>query len=105
MFFSGPQEALEYLNKSSEQPFIILSDINLPWKGEIDLRKELRSSDNLGIKCLPFIFYTCTPSDKITMGVYSDGVQGFFVKSFKIEDGARVLGNIFNYWKDAYYPA
>lgn len=41
-FFGGAQQALDYLNTTEEQPFIILSDINLPGMSGLELKKYIQ---------------------------------------------------------------
>ena len=104
LFFTEGSAVLDYLNKGEGQPFLIFSDLNLPRTNGVDLRREMKASDNLQIKCLPFIYYTGTPSFKIGLEAYGDCIQGFFIKPARLEEGARVLKNIISYWKDSYYP-
>ena len=53
IFFSEGEKALDYLNTTTEPPFLILSDINLPKLDGIALRRKLKTDARLSNKCIP----------------------------------------------------
>lgn len=102
-FFDGIK-ALEYLTHSSEQPFLILSDINLPKLSGIQLREKIHNNEQLRLKCIPYLFFTTTANHQDVLDAYSQSVQGFFTKPSTYADLLRVMKNIIEYWKDCHAP-
>ena len=80
IFFSDGHKALEHLIASKEKPFLILSDINMPKINGFELRDKIQTSDELSLKCIPYLFFTTASTNQIVIDAYSKAVQGFFVK-------------------------
>jgi CheY-like chemotaxis protein len=102
-FFDGIQ-ALDYLTNSAEQPFLILSDINLPKLNGIDLREKIHNNEQLRLKCIPYLFFTTTANHRDVVSAYAQSVQGFFTKPDSYRGILRVMRNILEYWKDCHAP-
>jgi DNA-binding response OmpR family regulator len=58
IFFSDGQTALDYLTTTTELPFLILSDINMPRLDGFALREKLHTDAGLHIKCIPYLFFS-----------------------------------------------
>jgi CheY-like chemotaxis protein len=103
-FTNGP-EALAYLTGSSEQPFIIFCDINLPKQTGIEFKKKIDSDPTLRKKSIPFLFYS-TSADRgsVTKAYTEMTVQGYFEKPGTLEETTRVLQLIFSYWQLCKHP-
>jgi CheY-like chemotaxis protein len=56
MFFDDGNAALNFLMKTEVEPFIILSDINMPKLNGIDLREKIHKNEQLRFKSIPFLF-------------------------------------------------
>jgi CheY-like chemotaxis protein len=54
IFFSDGLSALEFLTKGDTNPFLILSDINLPKLTGIELRMKLKVDADIHLKCIPY---------------------------------------------------
>src|SRR5580698_6153107 len=80
IFFHDGNEALEFLNKTETQPFLILSDINMPKINGFELRNKIFTNKQLQTKCIPYLFFTTSASKKSVIDAYAMSVQGFFVK-------------------------
>ena len=83
-FFDG-EKALAYLSTSKDQPFLILSDINLPKLNGFKLRDKIHSNEQLRLKCIPYLFFTTTAEQKHVIDAYSKSIQGFFIKPHSFE--------------------
>src|SRR5688572_1591255 len=86
LYFGDGVTALEYLTTSTVEPFIILSDINMPKLNGIELREKIQNNEDLRIKCIPYLMFSTTTEQKHVVDAYSRSVQGFFVKPSKYED-------------------
>src|SRR6476659_3376896 len=80
IFFNSGQHALDFLLKTEEIPFIILSDINLPILSGFDLRNKLRIDVQLAIRCIPYLYLSTSATPQMIMEAYSASSQGFFMK-------------------------
>jgi CheY-like chemotaxis protein len=56
-FFNGSQQALDYLLTTEEQPFIILSDINMPGMNGLELKKILSKTPTWQPKEFPLFLF------------------------------------------------
>ena len=80
----------EALNKLSQQPDIILLDINMPDMDGISLCKNIRNF----IAC-PILFLTANANDKDKIKGFSAGGDDYIVKPFSIDElGARVSAHL-----------
>lgn len=104
LFFLNGLDAHEYLVSSNDQPFVILSDINLPKLNGFELREKVHNNEQLRLKCIPFLFFTTSADQRNVIDAYSRSVQGFFTKPFEYAEILRVVRNIIEYWKDCHSP-
>ena len=104
VFFSNGQEALDYLNSTDRNPFLILSDINLPKLNGFELRDKIRLDAKLQTKCIPYLFFSTTTNQKAVVDAYSLSVQGFFVKPNKVDELEKVIKIIMDYWMHCVAP-
>ena len=103
-FFTNGVDAFNFLEKTKERPFLILSDINLPKITGLELREKIHNNEDLRLKCIPYLFFTTAVDQKNVIDAYSKSVQGFFTKPPTIDDLTRVIRNIMEYWKDCHSP-
>ena len=104
ILFGDGFAAFEYLKTSHHQPFLILSDINLPALSGFELREKVQNNEDLRLKCIPYLFFTTAADQRTVIDAYSKSVQGFFTKPNRYADLYRVLRNIVEYWKDCQSP-
>ncbi len=64
VFYKDGNEALEFLNKTDVQPFLILSDINMPKINGFELRNKVFTNEQLQTKCIPYLFFTTSATKK-----------------------------------------
>ncbi|MEX2232279.1 MAG: response regulator, partial [Cyclobacteriaceae bacterium] len=55
IFFSDGNDALKYLDTTEEQPFLILSDINMPKMDGFEVRNKIWTNEKLSLKCIPYL--------------------------------------------------
>ena len=105
IFFVDGEKALEYLvEKSNVEPFLILSDINMPKLNGIELREKINNNEDLRIKCIPYLFFTTSSEQKYVVDAYSKSVQGFFIKPPSYAKLKRIIKIIVEYWQDCESP-
>jgi len=104
IYFHDGNEALAYLNKSDVQPFIILSDINMPRISGFELRNKVFASEQLQTKCIPYLFFTTSANKKSVIDAYTLSVQGFFVKPASMQALENTIRKIVEYWQECIAP-
>ena len=104
IFFNDGLRAYEYLTSSTDQPFLIISDINLPKLSGFELKEKVHNNEQLRLKCIPYLFFTTAADQQSVIDAYSKSVQGFFTKPDKYSEILRVIRNIIEYWRDCNSP-
>lgn len=104
IYFGDGLLALEYFTNSKAQPFIIISDINLPILNGFALREKIHNNEQLRLKCIPYLFFTTAVDQRTVIDAYSHSIQGFFTKPASYVELVRVVRNIVEYWKDCHSP-
>jgi len=104
LFFENGPQLIHYLGSTSEQPFLILCDVNLPIMNGIEIRNFIQSSPELKQKAMPFIFFTTSGSPELVLAAYKGSVQGYFKKPHNFEDIKFRLASIVDYWRSCLRP-
>lgn len=105
IYFLDGNEALAYLNKSDVQPFLILSDINMPMISGFELRNRVFTNEQLQTKCIPYLFFTTSANKKSVIDAYTMSVQGFFVKPNSMQGLENTIRKIVEYWQECIAPS
>jgi CheY-like chemotaxis protein len=105
LFFDNGQDALDYLQGPGIEPFLILSDINLPKLNGFELRERIFTNQELSKKCIPYIFFTTSASRESVINAYAFSAQGFFIKPTRFSELQDVITSIITYWKKCYSPS
>jgi CheY-like chemotaxis protein len=105
IYFADGNEALEYLNKSEVQPFLILSDINMPRINGFELRNKVFTNEQLQTKCIPYLFFTTGANRKAVTDAYAMSVQGFFLKPSSMTGLENTIKKIIEYWQECIAPS
>jgi CheY-like chemotaxis protein len=98
-FFDRAQQALDYLTSTEEQPFIILSDINMPGMSGLSLKKHLQDDPYLASKGVPFVFISTNATPVSVRHAHALSVQGYFEKPQSVEGIKGMLRILFDYWE------
>lgn len=104
IFFRDGEEALEFLTLTAIEPFIILSDINMPKLNGLELMEKIHTNEDLRIKCIPYLFFSTSSEQKYVVDAYSKSVQGFFVKPYSFEELKQTIKIIVEYWQKCESP-
>ena len=103
-FFKEGTSVLAYLRTTTDKPFIIITDINMPMMNGLELKAEIHKDDYLRKKSIPFIFLSTTDGSRIIDKVYQLEVQGFFQKEFSYEAVSNQIKLIIDYWSKCKHP-
>lgn len=105
VFFDDCDEAYNYLMSTTQKPFVIISDINLPRLNGIELKKKIDSTDALRRKAIPFIFLTTADNQSTVDRAYEvSNIQGYFRKGVLLEEIRENIRCIVSYWTAALHP-
>src|SRR5688500_10079001 len=105
IYFIDGNEALEFLNQTDVQPFLILSDINMPRINGFELRNKVFTNEQLQTKCIPYLFFTTGANKKAVIDAYALSVQGFFLKPNSMEGLEETIRRIIEYWQECIAPS
>ena len=105
IYFSDGHKALEYLITTDDQPFLILSDVNMPKLNGLELRRKIHENEKLSLRCIPYLFFTTSANNKSVLDAYSMSVQGYFMKPSKVSDLENTIRKIVDYWLECYAPS
>jgi CheY-like chemotaxis protein len=103
-FFADGYQALEYISDGDVQPFLILSDINMPKLNGFELRRKIHNNEELRIRCIPYLFFTSGADRQAVTDAYSMSAQGFFIKPNRFEQLENTIRKIIEYWLECYAP-
>ncbi|MEB2786369.1 response regulator [Algoriphagus persicinus] len=104
IFFDDGEDALEYLIETDVEPFLVLSDINMPKLNGLELREKVHNNEDLRLKSIPYLFFSTSAEQKHVIDAYSRSIQGFFVKPNGFENLKRMMMKIVEYWQECESP-
>jgi CheY-like chemotaxis protein len=105
VWFVNSADAFAYLKTTSEQPFLIMSDVNLPGENGIEFKWRIDADPQLRQKSIPFVFYSTAVNQKAVNDAYTKmTVQGFFQKSSRYEEAKSHIKLIYDYWQVCRHP-
>ena len=105
IWFQNCDDAFSYLKETSEQPFIIFCDLNLPGLGGIECKRQIDEDKALRKKSIPFIFHSTTVDQKSVNEAYTKmTVQGFFQKKNSYNALKETIKLIVAYWEECKHP-
>ena len=102
--FEDGSVALEFLEKTRKQPFLILSDVNMPRLNGIELLRKIHENEALRKKSIPFIFLTTTANQSEVRQAYDMTVQGYFIKGTSVQRLERSAKLLLDYWTACIHP-
>jgi len=103
--FDTCSKAFDYLIHTTDHPFIIISDINLPIKNGLEFKRQIDEDPLLRSKSIPFVFFSTTNDKKAVDIAYKEmTVQGFFQKPTTFQDLKRIIRLLFDYWQECKHP-
>ena len=105
IYFENGLDAYAYLTETNKSIFIIFSDVNLPGRNGLDLKKDIDNDPLLRTRSIPFIFYSTTARREQINEAYSEmTIQGFFKKENSLADAKEMIATILAYWRLCKHP-
>lgn len=104
VIFKNGKEAEAYLRTTTQRPFLILCDINMPVMTGLELRATIENDPVLKEKSIPFIFLSTTGNPHMVRQAYNLTVQGFFQKKNNLHELTNELKMIIEYWRACLHP-
>ena len=105
IWFQNCDDAFSYLKTSSEQPFIIFCDVNLPGLSGIECKRQMDDDKALRKKSIPFVFHSTSINQKTVDEAYTKmTVQGFFQKKSTYSELKETIKLIVAYWEECKHP-
>ena len=104
VYFENCTVALAYLLALKEQPFLILSDINLPGMSGPEFKTQINDNELLRKKSVPFVFLSTAAERYGVEKAYETMVQGYFIKPFKPAELTRLISVMLEYWNLCVHP-
>lgn len=100
LFFSDSTEALEYIRRPEVEPFIIISDINMPKLGGFELRNIIIEEEILADKDIPYIFISNAADEYSVKQANKLSIQGYIHKGNDYNKYKEKIKNLVDYWKE-----
>jgi CheY-like chemotaxis protein len=105
VWFKNCDEAFSYLKTTSEQPFIIFCDVNLPGLNGIECKRQIDGDKELRKKSIPFVFCSTAVDQKTVDEAYTKmTVQGYFQKKNTYAELKETIKLIVAYWEECKHP-
>lgn len=104
VFFGDSVKALEYLTNTDIEPFLVLSDINMPKLNGMELREKIHNNEDLRLKSIPYLFFSTSAEQEHVINAYSRSIQGFFVKPHSYDKLKATIVKIVEYWQECESP-
>ncbi len=100
IFFSDSTEALDYIRRPEIEPFIIISDINMPKLGGFELRNMILEEEVLADKDIPYIFISNAQDEYSVKQANKLSIQGYIHKGNDYNKYKEKIKNLVDYWKE-----
>ncbi|WP_294818272.1 response regulator [uncultured Flavobacterium sp.] len=99
VFFSDSTEALDYIRRPEIEPFIIISDINMPKLGGFELRNIILNEEIFMDKHIPYIFISNAQDEQSLKQANKLSIQGYIHKGNDYNKYKEKIKNLIDYWK------
>lgn len=105
IWFQKCMDAFDYLVSCDEQPFLIISDVNLPGQNGIEFKQQIDSHAELRKKSIPFVFFSTSADKTYVDDAYMNlTVQGYFKKAQSYQETKNIFKLMLEYWKVCKHP-
>ena len=102
--FSSPIPALEYLKTSTEKPFLIICDINMPQMNGFAFKRAINSDVKLHARRIPFVFLSTSANEQLVDEAFHLCIQGYFQKPVAVKEYIEIAKSIIGYWGNSKLP-
>lgn len=94
-FFDNGADAVSHLADGTVEPFMIVSDINMPKLNGFQCQERIMEIDGFAEKRVPYIFLTTSSS---AVAGFTGTGDGFFIKPNSFQVLESLLHTIVQYW-------
>ena len=103
--FNVCSKAFDYLSTTTENPFLIISDVNLPKQSGIEFKRQIDEDPFLRSKSIPFVFLSTSIDQNSVNTAYKEmTVQGFFQKPISFSELTNMIKLLIDYWQLCRHP-
>ena len=96
--FKSAESLLKFLRKPDVDPFLIISDINMPVTNGFKLREMILNDDQINTTGVPYIFFSTSSMLKVSSNRKGSSLQGIFRKPARHSEWKETLSAIVRYW-------
>jgi len=100
VFFSDSTQVVEYLRRPDINPFIIISDINMPKLGGFELRNIILNEEILMDKDIPYIFISNAQDEQSIKQANKLSIQGYIHKGDDYNKYKEKIRNLMDFWRE-----
>jgi CheY-like chemotaxis protein len=104
LHFAYGEDVLNYMKTQKVDPFLIISDINLPGENGFNLRKSILEDKDIKNKGIPFVFWSNTAANPQVIKAYELGAHGYFIKPSNYEAFKQLITEMMAYWSKSITP-
>lgn len=96
--FKNTSSVIAFLQKPEVDPFLIISDINMPVMNGFELRQVIQKDPVVNAKRIPYVFFSTATSFQLISDGTAINFQGIFRKPTKPSEWKETLATIIKYW-------
>jgi CheY-like chemotaxis protein len=100
VIFEEAPMVIDYLKECEIEPYIIFSDINMPFMDGFELREQIAAHAELKNMFVPFIFLSTADHEYYKVKTAALGAQGHYVKPSSLEVYKKLISDILKEWCD-----
>ncbi len=104
-YFKNGASVIAYLEAPYAEPFLILSDIDLPYMDGVDLNTQLCTDIEIRRTGVPYLYLTNRATHELTIDAYSKAAQGYIIKPSSPKELISTLKAIMDYWRVCTIPS
>lgn len=103
--YSSAEQALQYLETTTDKPFLILVNTTLPGMSGLEFLSKIFETEHLRAKSIPFIFLSNSDSPDLVSEAYKIRAQGYFLMPKVYIQLKLILFSITDYWQRTVHPS
>lgn len=96
--FKSGESLLAFLRRPGTEPFLIISDINMPVTNGFRLRDQILADPAIESKNMPYIFFTTSTTLRVVNDKNGRPFHGIFKKPARHSEWKETLMAIVRYW-------
>ena len=102
-YFQNGVDALDFLRNTNDDILLIISDINMPKMGGLELKKRIEDDAELNARSIPFIYHSNFTNPSEVRAVFTLNIQGF-IKKGDYSETETMFKAILYFWSHCIHP-